>query len=76
MDALLVCPICGGITESRAFYPRDEGAFEASGSSCGHFWRIDKDKGSHRFFLAGPVEDNGPCRSDINFLHYHKFDIY
>jgi len=73
MDALLVCPICGSITESRDFHPRDEGAFEASGSSCGHFWRIDKDKSSHRFFLAGPVEDNGSCRSDINFLHYGRF---
>ena len=73
MDALLVCPICGSITESRAFYPRDDGAFEASGSSCDHFWRIDKDKDSRRFFVVGPNEDNRPQRTDISFFRYGRF---
>ena len=73
MDALLLCPMCGCITESRAFYPRDEGAFEASGSSCDHFWRIDKDKNSHRFLVVGPSEDNGPRRIDISFIRYGRF---
>lgn len=73
MDGLLACPLCGSITGNGDFHPRDDGAFEASGSSCKHFWRIDKDKTSHRFFVAGPIEDNGLSRTDISFTHYGRF---
>ena len=73
MKALLSCPICGQTADSHAFHPRSDRAFEVSSSSCGHYWRIDKDKTSHRFFVAGPIEGGPPRRSDISFPHYGHF---
>ena len=73
MEALLSCPICGETVDGHAFHPRDDRAFEVSSSSCGHYWRIDKDRTSRRFFVTGPIEIDHPRHSDISFSHYGRF---
>lgn len=73
MDALLACPLCGKMADSHAYHPRDGQAFEVSGASCGHFWRIDKDKDARRYFVAGPTDDEESLPSGNSFKDYGRF---